>query len=235
MTTLFGRLFDPDDRGVCVVTIDGPNVTAIEPATEPRPGCLGGPSSRIVPGLLDIQLNGAFGDDFADPSADLGRIARGLTRFGITGFVPTIVTSPAEAYAPALQNLRRSAGQLEARVLGVPIEGPFISPRYLGTHDPALLRLPDVAEARAWLEAGDIRYLTLAPELPRAVAHPVPRRPRRLASRWATRTTGPRPRWPRRTAARWRPPVQPRCACSGTATRAWPGSTRDRRDRGVIA
>jgi N-acetylglucosamine-6-phosphate deacetylase len=170
MTTLFGRLFDPDDRGFCVVTIDGPNVIAIEPAIEPRPGCLGGPSSRIVPGLLDIQLNGAFGDDFADPSADLGRIARGLTRFGVTGFVPTVVTSPAEAYAPALHSLRRSAGPLEARVLGVHIEGPFISPRYPGTHDPALLRLPDVAEAQAWLEAGDIRYLTLAPELPGALS-----------------------------------------------------------------
>jgi N-acetylglucosamine-6-phosphate deacetylase len=135
-----------------VVTIDGPNVTAIEPATEPHPGCLGGPSTHIVPGLLDIQLNGAFGGDFADPSADLGQIARGLTRFGVTGFVPTIVTSPAALYAPALQNLRRSPGPLEARALGVHVEGPYISARFPGTHDPPSSgRL--IAEARAWLEA----------------------------------------------------------------------------------
>jgi N-acetylglucosamine-6-phosphate deacetylase len=170
MTTLFGRLFDPDDRGLCLVTVEGATVAAIEPAIEPPAGCLGGQSSRIVPGLLDIQINGAFGDDFADASADLGPIARGLPRFGVTGFVPTIVTSPAAAYLPALQNLRRQPAPAEARVLGAHMEGPFISPRYPGTHDPALLRPPDISEAEAWLEAGDIRYLTLAPELPGALA-----------------------------------------------------------------
>ncbi len=169
MTMLFGRLYAPDDRGLCLVTVESEKITAIEPATVPTQGCLGGPTSRIVPGLLDIQLNGAFGDDFADPAADMERIGRGLPQFGVTGFVPTIVTSPVAAYAPALANLRRAPAAREARPLGVHIEGPFISPQHPGTHDPALLRAPDIAEARAWLDGGDIRYVTLAPELPGAL------------------------------------------------------------------
>jgi N-acetylglucosamine-6-phosphate deacetylase len=170
VTTLFGRLYAPDDRGFCTVGIEGALIGAIEPATEPPSGALGGHGTRIVPGLLDIQLNGAFGHDFAAPSADLETIGRGLPRFGVTGFVPTIVTSPPAAYGPALRNLRRSPGPLEARSLGTHIEGPFISLRQPGTHDPALLRLPDPAEAAAWLADGDVRYLTLAPELPGALA-----------------------------------------------------------------
>jgi N-acetylglucosamine-6-phosphate deacetylase len=167
--TLFGHLYAPEDRGLSLVTLEGDRIASVEPATDPVPGCLGGPSSRILPGLLDIQLNGAFGDDFADPAADLGGICRRLPRLGVTGFAPTIVTSPPETYAPALANLRRAHRPGEARVLGTHIEGPFISPLHPGTHDPAQLRLPDLREARAWLEAGEVRWLTLAPELPGAI------------------------------------------------------------------
>jgi N-acetylglucosamine-6-phosphate deacetylase len=171
---LFGHLYAPEDRGLCLVTVEGGLITAIEPAADPGPqpraDTIGGPTARILPGLLDIQVNGAFGDDFADPRADMPRICHDLARFGVTGFVPTIVTSAREAYAPALANLRRRPAAGEARILGVHIEGPFISPKQPGTHDPAQLRLPDIREAEAWLEAGEIAYLTLAPELPGAVA-----------------------------------------------------------------
>ena len=166
---LFGHLFAPEDRGLCLVTVDGGVVTSIEPAGEPVEGSLGGKTSRILPGLIDIQVNGAFGDDFADPSADMDRICKGMLAFGVTGFVPTVVTSPAAAYQPALAHLRRSHRPGEARVLGVHIEGPFISPTYRGTHSAEQIRLPNVDEAARWLEDGDIRYVTLAPELPGAL------------------------------------------------------------------
>ncbi len=96
-------------------------------------------------------------------------ICRDMPRFGVTGFVPTIVTSAPDVYAPALANLGRRARPGEAAVLGVHIEGPYISPLHKGTHDPAQLRLPDIREAAAWLEAGSIAWLTLAPELPGAI------------------------------------------------------------------
>ena len=169
MIRLYGHLYAPEDRGLCLVTVDGARIAAIEPAESQAPGSLGGPKTRILPGLLDIQLNGAFGDDFADPAAGMDRICRDLPRFGVTGFVPTIVTSAVAAYGPALANLRRRSAPGEAAVLGVHIEGPYISPAYPGTHDPAQLREPDLREASAWLEAGDIESVTLAPELPGAL------------------------------------------------------------------
>jgi N-acetylglucosamine-6-phosphate deacetylase len=169
MIRCFGRLFTPDDRGPSLVTVDRGVVVAIEAADVPPPGALGAATSRIVPGLLDIQVNGAFGGDFADPGADLALICRAMPRFGVTGFAPTIVTSPPAIYPAALANLRRSPRAGEARILGVHLEGPFISPEHHGTHDSTLLRLPDIGEAEAWLGAGDVRLVTLAPELPGAL------------------------------------------------------------------
>jgi N-acetylglucosamine-6-phosphate deacetylase len=166
---LFGHLLAPEDRGQCLVTVDNGVVVAIDRAAEPVEGSLGGKTSRILPGLLDIQVNGAFGDDFADPSADLDRICKGMLSFGVTGFVPTVVTSPADAYGPVLAHLHRSHRPGEARVLGVHIEGPFISPLYRGTHREQQIRLPNIGEAARWVDEGDILYVTLAPELPGAL------------------------------------------------------------------
>ncbi|MBI3750304.1 MAG: N-acetylglucosamine-6-phosphate deacetylase [Chloroflexi bacterium] len=172
MIRLAGHLYAPDDRGLALVTVDDGTVAAIEPLDPAVPlpaGTIGGPASRLLPGLVDIQVNGAFGHDFADPAADMAMICRRLPELGVTAFVPTIVTSPPAAYAPALANLRRPPLPGEARVLGVHIEGPFISSAHPGTHDPALIRPPDVGEAAAWLATGDVRWLTLAPELPGAL------------------------------------------------------------------
>jgi N-acetylglucosamine-6-phosphate deacetylase len=173
MMQLYGQLYAPEALGPSLVTVEAGRITAIrslegrEPALPP--GTLGGPEVRILPGLLDLQLNGAFGDDFADPGAELGAICRALPRFGVTGFLPTVVSSPPAAYGPALAHLRYAGGPREARVLGVHLEGPYLSPRHRGTHDPAALRAPDLAETAAWLEAGEVRLVTLAPELPGAL------------------------------------------------------------------
>jgi N-acetylglucosamine-6-phosphate deacetylase len=169
MIKLFGRLLAPQDRGLCVVTIEDGLVVGIEAASEPDEGCLGGKTTRILPGLIDVQVNGAFGDDFADPSADMDRICRGMLRFGVTGFVPTVVTSPAATYGPVLANLRRPYRPGEARMLGVHIEGPFISPAYAASHDASQIRLPDIDEAARWVEDGEVWLFTLAPELPGAL------------------------------------------------------------------
>ena len=168
---LFGHLYAPDDRGYCLITVEGERITAIEPAepgAEPA-DAVGGPNARILPGLLDIQINGAFGDDFADPGARMDVICRDMPRFGVTGFVPTIVTSAPKVYGPALANLAPRSRAGEAAVLGVHIEGPYISPAHKGTHDPAQLRLPDIREAATWLEGGSVLWFTLAPELPGAL------------------------------------------------------------------
>ncbi len=169
MIRLFGHLYAPQDRGTCVVGVDDGRISTIEPADLPPEGAIGGAGSRILPGLIDIQVNGAFGRDFSEPDADMASICRRMTRFGVTAFVPTVVTSPPQVYGPALANLRRPPRAGEARVLGAHIEGPFISSTYRGAHDPAELRPPSIQEASGWLDAGDVRWFTLAPELPGAL------------------------------------------------------------------
>ena len=169
MIQLFGHLYAPDDRGLSAVTVDGGTIVDVRPAETPPAGSLGGPGARILPGLIDMLINGAFGHDFSDPSADMPSICRRLPRFGVTAFVPTIVTSAPDVYVPALANLRHPSVPGEARVLGTHIEGPFINPAYRGAHDPAQLRPPSIEEAARWLEAGDVIWFTLAPELPGAL------------------------------------------------------------------
>ena len=166
MIRLFGRLFAPDDRGLSLVTVEDGRVSAIDPANGPTPDSLGSPEMAILPGLIDVQVNGAFGLDFSDPNTDMDLVSRGLPQFGVTSYVPTVVTSPLDAYGPVLANLRRAPTPGAAHILGAHIEGPFISPKHPGTHDPALLRNPSVDVAAGWLMAGDVRIVTVAPELP---------------------------------------------------------------------
>jgi N-acetylglucosamine-6-phosphate deacetylase len=164
---LFGRLFAPDDLGMNVVAMAGDRIVGIEPADEAPDGAVSVPI--IAPGLIDIQINGAFGQDFSDPAADVASVCTSLLRFGVTAFLPTVISSPVDRYGPCLANLARSPRAGEARVLGVHLEGPFISPDHAGTHDRDVLRAPDGEEARAWLDAGEVRLVTLAPELPGAL------------------------------------------------------------------
>jgi N-acetylglucosamine-6-phosphate deacetylase len=165
----FGQLFTPRSRGLAVVEIVDGRISAITPTTRQPRNAVGGPELRILPGLIDIQVNGAFGHDFSDPAADVAFVSRELPRFGVTAYLPTIISSPPAAYAPCLANIARARGKPGARVLGAHVEGPFLSPARTGTHDPANLRPPSPAEVERWLASGIVRIVTLAPELPGAL------------------------------------------------------------------
>ncbi len=172
---LRGRLFAPEPRGDVLIEVSGERVSSIVPVApgEPAPaGALGGADAILAPGLIDIQVNGAFGQDFSDPGADVSAVGEGLTRFGVTGYLACVVTSPIDRYGPCLANLAAAKGdhpEGAARLLGVHLEGPFLSPRRPGTHRPNWLIPASMALADAWLEQGPVRLVTLAPELPGAL------------------------------------------------------------------
>jgi N-acetylglucosamine-6-phosphate deacetylase len=165
---LFGRLYTPFDRGLAVITIDGGVIAAIEAVSEKPKGAIGDATSSIWPGLVDIQVNGAFGHDFSNPECDASIACKGLPRFGVTAFQPVIITSPQAVYQGALANLRVPAQPGWARILGVHVEGPYLAPNRVGAHNPQVRRDPRVEEVAQWLEWGDVRLVTLAPELPGA-------------------------------------------------------------------
>jgi N-acetylglucosamine-6-phosphate deacetylase len=167
--SMVGRLLAPEDHGIRLVVIEDGRVARIVDAGEAPAEAVGGRDAWIIPGLVDIQLNGAFGVDFGDPAADLHRAAITLPSTGVTAFVPTIVSAAPNRYAPAIANLSRPMPPGAARTLGIHLEGPYLSPRYGGTHDASALRPPGIGEVRGWLAEGPIRLVTLAPELRGAI------------------------------------------------------------------
>jgi N-acetylglucosamine-6-phosphate deacetylase len=132
------------------------------------------PSGVLVPGLIDLQINGCFGVDFvaADP-AGWAEVSARLPETGVTSFVPTFITAPVPDLVAGLRRTAALPADLGgARVLGVHVEGPFLAPDRHGAHDPALLRDPTPEAVEALIEAapGLLRMHTLAPERPGALA-----------------------------------------------------------------
>ena len=122
-------------------------------------------SGIAVPGFVDLQVNGFGGVDFAaTDTAGYRRAGEALLATGVTAFQPTLITAPEEDLVAALAEVpAESSGP---RILGVHLEGPFLSPRRLGAHPAAARRDPDPALLGRLLDAGPVTYVTLAPELP---------------------------------------------------------------------
>ncbi len=131
---------------------------------------LSSPAGRGIaaPGLVDLQVNGFAGVDFLGADADgYARAGDALLETGVTSYLPTFITS---AEGDLVDALRGVASSLDGpRLLGVHLEGPFISPRRLGTHPADARRDPDMELLRRLLDAGPVRLVTLAPELPGAL------------------------------------------------------------------
>ena len=122
-----------------------------------------------VPGFVDLQVNGFSGVDFFAADADgYRRAGDALLETGVTAYLPTFVTAPEEQLLAALREV--PAGADGPRILGVHLEGPFLSPLRLGIHPAAARRDPDVELLERLLAAGPVRLMTVAPELPGADA-----------------------------------------------------------------
>jgi N-acetylglucosamine-6-phosphate deacetylase len=129
-----------------------------------------------VPGFIDLQVNGFAGVDFlAADVAGYQQAGEALAASGVTAYLPTFVSSPLETYGHALARVGElsastsASGAIGPRVLGVHLEGPFLSARWPGAHDPVHLLAPDVALADRLCDSGPVRMMTLAPELPGAL------------------------------------------------------------------
>ncbi|GLZ32815.1 N-acetylglucosamine-6-phosphate deacetylase [Lentzea sp. NBRC 105346] len=137
---------------------------------EPPAGAEVLPDGLLTPGLVDVQVNGFVGVDFAEADADAMRaVAGALPSTGVTRFLPTLITAPVPvALRQARAVLAASASLASgARPLGVHLEGPFLSPKRAGVHDPTLMVAPGPSEIDALLELGSaLRMVTLAPEQP---------------------------------------------------------------------
>jgi N-acetylglucosamine-6-phosphate deacetylase len=134
----------------------------------------------LAPGFVDIHMHGGAGLDVmrASPS-DLPRLGKFLSTHGVTGYFPTTVAAPLDATCAALERLAdaieaataTSGDLVQARPLGIHLEGPFLSHKRRGVHPPENLVTPTVEIfQRLWQAArGHVRMLTIAPEIPGAM------------------------------------------------------------------
>jgi N-acetylglucosamine-6-phosphate deacetylase len=121
----------------------------------------------LLPGFIDLHVHGGGGADTMDAGAAGHTLARLHARHGTTALLATTMTAPMadieaalRALAPAIAH--RQAGS--ARLLGVHLEGPYISPDKLGAQ-PAHARPPSLEELLALHAIAPIRLVTLAPEV----------------------------------------------------------------------
>jgi N-acetylglucosamine-6-phosphate deacetylase len=120
----------------------------------------------VSAGLIDLQINGAFGEDFTSDPESIWRVGARLPEHGVTAFVPTIITSPPDRIEAALAELEsRPPGYRGAEPLGLHLEGPMLSPRRPGIHDPDLMQSPASTQIDGWNRASGVCIVTLAPEL----------------------------------------------------------------------
>lgn len=136
----------------------------------------------LTAGLVDIQINGAFGVDFScADDAGWDRVAAALPSTGVTAFQPTYITAPLGTLVSGLHTvvearLRQQAGARDlgvfARILGLHLEGPFLSPVRHGVHEKRFLAEPTPEAIERLLGAPGheiLTMVTLAPELPGAL------------------------------------------------------------------
>lgn len=127
----------------------------------------------VIPGLVDVHIHGSVGHDFCDGNREgLEKMAAYLKSNGITSFCPTSMTLPADD----LMQIFKSASDVSenadhARIAGINMEGPYISPAKKGAQKESYIVSPNI-EAFRELNAscrGLIRLVTLAPELPGSI------------------------------------------------------------------
>ena len=152
------------------VAIDGTMITAVNPlAGEHAHRVVDATGCSVLPGFVDLQVNGAVGVDLTSQPQRIGEVAAYLVECGVTSFMPTVISSSATDTADAIAVLRGwSPAENGAHSLGIHLEGPFLNPERAGAHPMRHLRPPSLTEAVGWRSDTGVAMVTLAPELSQA-------------------------------------------------------------------
>ena len=167
MTVLAGGRTIGTGRAVAITTSGG-LITSVDAdaSDDPADRKIDIAGLVVAPGLIDIQINGAHGFDFTSDPTSIWRVGARLPEHGVSAFLPTIITSPPEAIDAAREALAaRPADYHGAEPLGLHLEGPMLSPKRPGVHDPGLMRLPTLDLVQGWTPGGGVAMVTMAPEL----------------------------------------------------------------------
>ena len=128
-----------------------------------------GSEKYLMPGFIDMHIHGSANADVMDATEQaLHVLAASLVKEGVTSFLATTMTQDEEAIEAALETISHFESQAnEAQLLGVHLEGPFISKKRVGAQPVAHVIEPNVQLFNQWqqLSGNNIKQVTLAPEV----------------------------------------------------------------------
>ena len=175
-------LLDRSFVGPVTIEVDEDVIAEVStgPHRRPRGGDTWLDDGFLTAGLVDVQINGSYGVDFAAADARQWQmVSRRLTATGATAYLPTFITAPIADLQGCLdrtfaaQQAQQAHGLAQARILGAHLEGPFLSKRRTGAHDATLMIDPGPGDLDRLLDSPQrrtaLRLVTLAPERPFAV------------------------------------------------------------------
>lgn len=168
LTLAPGRVLTPGgfESGRAVL-VEGGRISAVLPRDEASGSEILELDGDLLPGFIDLQVNGGGGVLFNDePTVDgIAAIAAAHRRFGTTGLLPTLISDDLEVVAKAIAAVEEAIAQGVPGVLGIHLEGPFLNADKKGIHDASKFRVLDTAaiELLTSLKGGRT-LITLAPE-----------------------------------------------------------------------
>jgi len=150
------------------VEISGDVIRSVNSGIHPTPDQV--IDGVLIPGFIDIHCHGGGGKYFSALTAgEIHSVIETHRGHGTTSMLASLVTEPIETIKAQIARLvpLYESGQ----ILGIHLEGPYLSHTHCGAHDPALLLNPELAEIKELIELGDgaIKVITIAPELPGAI------------------------------------------------------------------
>lgn len=123
----------------------------------------------IIPGLIDTHIHGFKGNGTDNCTTEgILQMSKDLAKYGVTAFNPTMYPSDLDVMIENCKSIVAAMGKEEgAHIMGIHLEGPFISPDKLGVQRPETLQKPDIQVMEKLIEAADghITNMTVAPEL----------------------------------------------------------------------
>lgn len=160
-----------------LVADDGRIVSVGDGNSPPRAEVFDGRGLTLLPGFIDVHVHGGGGADTMDATPDgLRAVCRIHAAHGTTGLLATTITQSRSRISAALANARAAYQSGPdfcpdgARVMGIHLEGPYISPARPGAQPKEFVRDYDAGEFGEWLRiaGGALKLITLAPERPGA-------------------------------------------------------------------
>lgn len=167
-----GVIYTPQKRiEEGVVLVSDKKITALGEVDIPRDAQIIEAKDKLVtPGFIDLHIHGGAAHDFMDASFEaIDAISKIHSQYGTTSLLATTLTASHDEILKAIRAIvkAKERGTSGAKILGIHLEGPYISKDKKGAQNPDYIRLPELGEVKELIKEGkgNIKIVVLAPEV----------------------------------------------------------------------